>query len=238
MKIKVISWNIWGGKNLERIIDFLETVEWDIVALQEVTERNTNNSINDANEIAKKFNCEFYFAKAFRTDRHFPVYDLGNAIISKMKIKDTQYFMLSDLDQYERNSTTEPRNAVQIKINTDNSDLNLISTHLGFDESLGEGDLQNQQLSKLLNSIPKERTVLLGDFNSTPASPIIKKTEKIFNHTDHNATEISWTDLKKSHHPQHRIDYIFISPDLAVTDFKILKSDASDHLPLYAEIEF
>jgi endonuclease/exonuclease/phosphatase family metal-dependent hydrolase len=37
--------------------------------------------------------------------------------------------------------------------------------------------------------------------------------------------------------PDHQIDYIFASPDLVFRDFEILRSTASDHLPLVVTIE-
>ena len=37
--------------------------------------------------------------------------------------------------------------------------------------------------------------------------------------------------------PDHQIDYIFVTPDLAYSDFMIRSTTASDHLPLAVTIE-
>ena len=238
MKLTVLTWNIWGGKHRAEVIKFLKQTEWDVLALQEVTQREIEgNIINDAQVIACALDCEYYFEKAFRTDRHTPVYDLGNALLSKHPIQERRVHILSDLSSYEKNSTTEPRNAVEIVTTINEKNIHIFSTHIGYDVSLGEGDLQKNQIQELILRVPANNSVLMGDFNSTPESTIIKRIEEHYNHTDTHLSYISWINFKKSAHPTHRIDYIFTTKDITTEKFEILSTDASDHLPLRAVLE-
>lgn len=238
MKLTVLSWNIWGGKKRNEIIEYLKTIPFDIAALQEVTVREKNGNLeNDAEEIAKSLGYYYSFAKSFTTDRHTPVYDMGNAIVSKYPISRTVITELSDLSTYERNATTEPRNVIHAEINLESTPINILCTHLGYSENLQATPLQLQQTEKLLSVLPSERTVLMGDFNSEPSSQIIKRVEQHLHHTDSDLSKASWINMKKENQPRHRIDYIFTSGDLTHHSFKIGESNASDHFPLHAEIE-
>lgn len=238
MKLTVLSWNILGGKYREQVISFLQQTEWDIVALQEVTQREIHNhQVNDAQEIAHALNCEYYYETAFRTDRHTPVYDLGNGLLSKYPIQGRAVHLLSDLSTYQKNSTTEPRNAIEITITVNDTLIRCFSTHIGYDDTLGEGDLQKKQLQTLLKVIPKENAIVMGDFNSTPNSSALTLIENRLIHTDTALTETTWTNLKKETQPRHRIDYIFTTPDMNVSNFEVLQSDASDHMPIRAVLE-
>lgn len=238
MQFKFISWNIWGGKNRDQVVSFLQNTPFDILALQEVTVRdNQGNLENDALIIAEKLGYHVTYATAFRTDRHETVYDLGNAIISKYPIEKTQVHELSDLSQYEKNSTTEPRNAVQADIRgEDGTVIHVISTHLGYSQDLQATPLQTYQLNKLLELVPREKTVLMGDFNSEPTSTIIQRLSEEFVVLNH-LTNPSWTNFKNPSHPQHRIDYIFTTHDIHTHSFSIENSQASDHFPLFATLE-
>lgn len=238
MQLKVLSWNIWGGKNREQVIAFLKSTPFDVLALQEVTVREKNGTLeNDADVIAQALGYHVSYAKSFRTDRHVPVYDMGNAIISKFPITQSITHSLSDLSTYEKNASTEPRNALQTDISVENTMVHVVSTHLGYSEDLQATPLQLQQVDTLLSAIPSTHTILMGDFNSEPSSKIIKKVEQQLQHTDSNVLTPSWTNMRKDEHPKHRIDYIFVSKDLHTRSFDIKESDASDHLPLFAEIE-
>jgi endonuclease/exonuclease/phosphatase family metal-dependent hydrolase len=241
MKTSVLSWNIWYGKRLHDVITTLKHTDFDIAGLQEITQKNENNTIiNTAATISSELHLEYAYAKAFRSNRHTPPYDLGNAVLSKFAVKGYFPHMLSDQDHYDTSSPlraieTEPRNAIEAIFNHDGVEFHVFSTHLGFSEGLAT-DMQLYQVEQLLSKLPDKRTILMGDFNSNPESEVIKKMEEKLTNTDPN-NHITWKNMKKDGHPASKIDYIFVTPDIKVLDFKVLHSDASDHLPLLAELE-
>jgi endonuclease/exonuclease/phosphatase family metal-dependent hydrolase len=233
MQIKVISWNIWGGKKREEVIEFLQKESADIIALQEVTTREIDGKkINDAEEIANALGYEFYYSNAFTTDRHFPSYSIGNAILSKFPIQSSRDHFLSDLSDYEKNSTTEPRLAVECIIEVENTTLHVFSTHLGYSQTLYETPLQKKQLGNLLPLIPSSQSILMGDFNSIPESEIIKQIEKKLSHSDRELNKISWINYKDENHSKYRIDYIFTTSDFITVSAHVADCNASDHFPL------
>jgi endonuclease/exonuclease/phosphatase family metal-dependent hydrolase len=244
MELKVISWNIWGGRNRQEVIDYLKLQNADIIALQEITIREKNgHQENDVEIIAKELGYHFYFSKAFTTDRHFPSYSIGNALLSKSPIHSSQTHILSDLSTYEKNSTTEPRIAVECVYLINNIPLHVYCVHLGYSETLLATPLQEIQLEKILSVIPNSAAILMGDFNSIPESTIIKKVQTKLVHTDKNLERITWTNFKQTisnnpeENPKYRIDYIFTTNDLKTTATEIGESEASDHFPVIANIQ-
>lgn len=230
MIIKVLSWNIWRGKNLDKVIKLLSELDAHIISLQEVA---VINGQIQAEEIARKLNLNWFFCKTFSDDRHdSPKYDLGNAILSKFKISKEVCHLLSGLDLYKKDSGTEPRGAVEIELTVDGKKLTIINTHLAYSKNHRSSKIRDIQLNNLLSNQTIQQSnhlILMGDFNSLPESEEIKKVERVLVNADKNPTQPTWKGK--------RIDYIFVSPNIKVKSFKVLKSDASDHFPILAEIK-
>lgn len=231
--MKVMTWNIWGGKHLDGVIDLIRRESPDIIALQEATLRE---GINTAEVIGDMLGYNVQFCETFTTDRHTPPYTLGNAILSKLPYAQTSCTFLSTKDQYEGSAATEPRNAAIATISVGNKHLTIIGTHLGFSEKWRESSFRQSQLHNLLKLIPENNCILMGDFNALPASTVVNKLSSVLVNTDPLMTQSSMTDLKDEQKTQYRIDYIFVSKDVGFTDFKIIETDASDHRPLVAII--
>lgn len=232
--MKIMTWNIWGGKNLEEVKKFLQEQNPDIIGLQEV---KTLNGINHAEYLAQELGYHVSYCKSFTTDRHTPVYDLGNAILTKDKPLSSVCHELSTLEDYQGSSVTEPRTAVEVTLPYHNSTLTVFSTHLGYSEKFGESDLRDRQTEKLVQLIrTHENVVLMGDFNSVPTSRVIATFSSLLRNTDGNLQQTSFTDLKDPDKTKYRIDYVFTSQNMPSRNFIIHSSEASDHLPLSIEI--
>lgn len=76
-------------------------------------------------------------------------------------------------------------------------------------------------------------TVVLGDFNATPFSLILRRFEHEtgLSRLTALASWPSWDDL-----PQVAIDHIFVSPDIAVTGVRLGEPGGSDHYPVIADL--
>ncbi|MBI2011595.1 endonuclease/exonuclease/phosphatase family protein [Candidatus Daviesbacteria bacterium] len=241
MKLKILSWNIWKGKYLDQVIEVLKKENADILGLQEVIEKDEEDlnlqsgigRLNLAEIIASKLGYQKVWYKAFTTDRHTPIFDIGNALLSKYPILESKCIFLSGLDLYQKSPETEPRIAIKAKIDINGKILNVITTHLGWSENQQASKIRELQVEKLLQLIKEESTILMGDFNSLPDSPEVKKIEIVLVNTDPNPIEPSATDFKAD----FRIDYIFVSKDLKFSNFRMIDSDASDHKPLVVEID-
>lgn len=124
--LKVLSWNIWGGKYLEEIVTFLKTVDANIIVLQEVIENETGNT---AMTIANKLGYECVYGIGMKMSSKWAgpprekeeIISFGNAILSKYKIVESKIHELSD---------EKRRVAVQANIQIGNNILHVFSIHL------------------------------------------------------------------------------------------------------------
>src|SRR6266480_1308494 len=126
MNIKVLSWNIWKGKHLKEVIEFLKTTKADVIGLQEVVGETT------AQKIANQLGYEYTYFTAFTTNRHETIFDLGISILSKYPIKHATCHFLSTMDAYEQNAQTEPRIAVEAEIEINGILLHVFTVHLAY----------------------------------------------------------------------------------------------------------
>ena len=241
MILKVLSWNIWHGKYLDKIIEFIKKNDPDIIALQEVNESDVLENI--AKQIAGKLNYKYVFCSAIETDRHETKYRMGNAILSKFEIAKSNCHFLSSNEMYKGNAETEPRVALEATVKIDGQTLRVISVHLAYSPGFRSSEMRNLQVQNLIKLLPGEKTILMGDFNSHPDGEAVIEVSKLMKNTDKNLDKPTWTmysfDFEGFAETKlaHRIDYIFTSPDVKVQSFKVEDSDGSDHLPISAALE-
>jgi|SRR3989344_7004289 len=98
-----------------------------------------------------------------------------------------------------------------------------------------------RKLVKIWASRPEAAKILCGDFNMHPDNESIKildglgknliKQFKIRN----TRNEVSWKKYPGSR--QTFADYVFVSPEIKVNDFKVPYNEVSDHLPMILEFE-
>lgn len=239
MKLKILSWNIWCGTYLNEVIEFLRIENADIIALQEVAEDERGN----ISEIIAK---ELKYKYVYTTDvdmpfKYLPQYKendertkkMGNAILSKYEILNSKEHKLIQGKQ---------RTIIEANIKIENKILNFFSVHLRHTHQK-QFDLQDLQIDNLLKLLPKENTIVMGDFNALPESDVIEKANKILQNTEIGSNTPTWSVYKVGCTQcligdiVHKLDYIFISKDLRAKDFQVYNSKASDHLPISAILE-
>ena len=227
-KLKILSWNIWISGYFDQVTDFLEKSEADIIGLQEVV---NNDPKRDIINFLKKLGYE----NAFGSVEHSwggKVYSDGPAVFSKYKIINSETYVLSQKDK---------RAAIKTDIVVGDKTLHVFSTHLIHTHQKGSEE-QDIQVSTLIKKLPLERTVLMGDFNATPGSSVIKSMNKVLVNSNPSSTP-TWSVYPEGCricNPQKLdtcLDYIFTSIDLKTSSFKVEESKASDHLPISVVIE-
>jgi monofunctional chorismate mutase len=87
----------------------------------------------------------------------------------------------------------------------------------------------------VISHLPKDRCVLMGDFNMEPDDPILAPVRQALCDTAQafSAPKLSFP----SNAPTVKIDYILVSPDLRVCDADIPEIVSSDHRPHVATVE-
>jgi endonuclease/exonuclease/phosphatase family metal-dependent hydrolase len=222
--------------DVARIADVLARLEPDIVALQELdVGRARTGHVDQAHEIATRLDmaCHFHAALTVEEERY------GDALLTHYPERLVQ---VGPLPGYDRIRALEPRGALWIEVEIDGKPVQVINTHLGLvprEQQLQAAWLAGSSWLEHPNCTGPR--ILLGDFNATGTSVVYRTlTAKL-------AAARSVTRKKQpsttfpSPLPVLRIDHVFVSPEIAVTDvfapFEPLTRIASDHLPLVVDFD-
>jgi endonuclease/exonuclease/phosphatase family metal-dependent hydrolase len=228
MQMKILSWNIWIDSHFEQIKEFLKNSHADIIGLQEVREDDPSR------ETIKYLNSLGYkgiFAPVAKTWGG-KIWNDGPAVFTKYEIISTKKYILSEEDS---------RAAAQADIKIGDKIIHVFSTHLTHTHQQ-DSATQLHQVEELLNQIPPENSVLMGDFNAIPESQTIQKMKETLIDTD-LSNHPTWSVYPEgciTCNPQKidiRLDYIFTTKDIKTHSYKVEESKGSDHLPISAIAE-
>ena len=233
---RVMTYNIHHGEgldgkvDLERIAKVITDANADAVALQEV-DKNTERTggIDMAADLAKRTNMHV----AFGANLDFQGGKYGTAILSKHPIKSYENHVLKQARD------GEPRGVLQAVLDVGQGTLLFAGTHLDHTKDQAERLFSQTQFNDLFEKYEGLPIIFCGDFNDTPDSELHKKMSE------------KWTDswslvgqgpglTMTSAQPTRRIDYIWVSgkKNFKLRWARVPRTDASDHLPVVAEMEF
>ena len=228
MHVKILSWNIWIDGHFEEIKEVLKNSHADILALQEVQENDPERQVIP---YLTSLGYEHVFDSVTET-WDGKVWKLGPAIFSTYPILLSNTHVLSEENK---------RIAVQADIQIENKVLHVFSTHLSHTHQQNS-DAQKAQAVELLQHVPNDMSIVMGDFNATPESTTIQEMKKVLRDTDQN-DQPTWSVYPegcKGCNPQKidtRLDYIFTTKDIQTHSYTVENSKASDHLPISVIVE-
>jgi len=228
MKLKILSWNIWCYGNLDQVADFLKTSDADIICLQEVLPKEDLNIINFLNKLGYGYSYD----NSIKIEKDGKMVNMGNATFTKHKMIANKTHVLSK---------KESRIALESTIEVNGVLLNVFNAHLTH-AHLKESEERDRQMDILIKLLPKDKTLVMGDFNSLPESSTVQKINKILINTDPSLSP-TWSNYPKGcpgcfpQSLQYRLDYIFVSKDITFSSPTAYPSKASDHLPVSVVIE-
>ena len=227
--IRVMTYNLHDGFNtggrldLEALAEVIENSGAQVVALQEISRGwLINGSVDMLSWLSQRLNMASISGPT--ADPQW-----GNAILTRFPVAEFRSGSLPP------DSLLLRRGYILAEIRTGAGNLRLIATHLHHIED--EGPIREQQVPVLINAWGgAPRTVLMGDFNATPADPEIQALYQagLLDVSAEIGPLPSYTYY--STHPEKQLDYIWASPDLRFSDFEIPQTTASDHLPLVTTI--
>ncbi|MEK7128431.1 MAG: endonuclease/exonuclease/phosphatase family protein [Patescibacteria group bacterium] len=227
MKLKILSWNIWCYGKFEEISEFLKNFDANIIGLQEVLPDDPKMDI-----IGFMKKLGYHSSSSNVPEIRKDGINMSNAIFSKYPILSHKTHILSEEDS---------RNALQADIKIGDKILHVFNTHL-LHTHQRPSQTQDIQVENLIKVLPKENTIMMGDFNATPESSVIKKMREVFTDTD-PASEPTWSVYPEGcsgcnpHKVFIRLDYIFTSRDIKANSPKVHQSKGSDHLPISAVVD-
>lgn len=227
MKLKILSWNIWIDCNFEQVKKFLKSSNADIIGLQEVLD---NDPKRDVIKFFNKQGYNYVYAPIKKVWGSRTWSD-GPAIFTKHKIIKSETYVLSK---------EEARAAARADIQIDGKILHVFVTHLVHTHQIQSAN-QDEQADNLIKLLPKENTIVIGDFNATPDSSVITQMRKTLTDSDPKSLP-TWSVYPQgcpTCNPQDiniRLDYIFLTRDIKFLSSKVEFSKASDHLPVSAKV--
>lgn len=246
--LRVMSYNILHGEGLDGRLDLGRTAEVislanaDVVGLNEVDNNYSDRSrfLDEAKWLADELGMYYVYGWNLSSGDPQKPHLYGNAILSRYPIKSWKNHHLY------RHQEDEQRGCVHADIVIGGTEFTFAVTHL--DHQSQQARLgQVKDILEILKPIERN-IVLMGDFNckssedthdgsaesTRPIAMVMERFEDCF--------LIAGSGPGGTSASGSRIDYIFVSPDLAgkIQSCSVLRTPltavASDHLPVIADI--
>jgi endonuclease/exonuclease/phosphatase family metal-dependent hydrolase len=241
-KIKLLQWNVWYEEKVDNIVNFIKQTDADIVCAQELI---AEASVNIPEAVAKACNYDYYFQPTIIGGIEGQSLTMGNGIFSRFPILNKKYVYVQKEDPNNKSYETENRAYLEVILNIGGKKLKVGTVHLSYSPAFAMTEKRLAEAGELLKAIEQnhEKFILTGDMNAKPDSPIIKRLEEMFIHADPNIDRPTWTTKPFSYQGfeadtlDWRLDYVFATEDINVVTNKIITTQYSDHLPIYAEIQ-
>ncbi len=228
--VRVMTYNIHQGFDLhgrhgmEALARIIEAESPDIVALQEVSRGwLINGSVDTLVWLSQRLGMAYVFGPAAD-----PVW--GNAVLSRFPIRRVANHRMPNNDEIVMD-----RGFMTVEVDVGGGEvLEVLATHFhSGDEEEDTGHRMPQSVAVLEAADAARTMVLLGDLNASPHHPeMVLIADAGFVDTFVAAGPPGDGLTRPSDVPEERIDYIWTSPDLTVTNFSMPMSTASDHLAI------
>lgn len=252
--MKLICLNVWGGRaGIEGLRAFFEQhrADTDVFCLQEVYlggEEHEAKSrfahhtgkvydllsqiteiVSDTHDGYFRPSVEDYYGPALFVRKNISILSEGEVFIYREKGDS----ILGDI-------TFPPRNFQHLTVSTPKGDRTIINVHgLWNDNGKGDSEDRIKQSEKILSflSTLTHPYVLCGDFNLTLNTESLAMLERTG--LKNLIKDYGITSTRTSHYPKPEkfADYVFITPDIQLNDFRVLPDEVSDHVPLYVDFE-
>lgn len=259
--MKLLNINI-GIKidNSKKVINFIKEIDADIVAIQEIVRRledKANEQFCSKKNIEKqlgslypyKFFGPLWAAKSIN-EKDKIIFDFGglveqeNEILSKLQIIDVAneyyyktYSYILDWSNWRKEDHGRALQIVTLK--KEKKKFQILNLHGIWTEDK-QGDKRRVEECKYIIKAAKKKnipTIITGDFNLLPGTESIQLiNEKFRNLIEEYNIKTTRPEFKDEiDKGGNVVDYIFVSDDVTVKDFKVIKSDISDHPPMLLE---
>jgi len=244
--MRVASYNIHDGIGLDgefrldRIARFIGAMNVDLIGLQEVPRYlRAASGLDSIRALAEATGMYGAFAPSYTwygvgpvgsesgKGLEWPQY--GNGLLSRYPIRWVETHPLPYCET--RGAYVERRGLLEALIAGPEQDFMVMVTHLGLDAY--ERQQQVEEISARMRAVGRP-LIFMGDCNSEPTSdPIVTLTRTL----TVVPVEVApgWTFPAAS--PDRQLDYIFVRGFVIQRNLFTRASDASDHLPVLAELD-
>jgi endonuclease/exonuclease/phosphatase family metal-dependent hydrolase len=228
--VRIMTYNLHNGFDqmghlgLEALAQVIEAENPDVVGLQEVNRGWVINGSTDMlNWLSQRLDMPYVWGPTTG-----PLW--GNAVLSRLPLNEVNLQTLPPPDMLLG------RGFIWADVDAGNGDhVAIIDTHYHHKED--GSDIRVEQSQAILDYwAERPFTLLMGDLNAEPSAPEIQQIldSGLLDVLDENNVVPGYT--YDALHPFRRIDYIFITPDLAAINASVPPEPASDHLPIVTDI--
>jgi endonuclease/exonuclease/phosphatase family metal-dependent hydrolase len=238
--LRVMTFNIHAGHgDLARTADVIQAAKADVVALQEVDVHwGERSRLEDqATALSKATGMDVRFGPIYRLPggaSGAPMREFGVAILSRLPITSSRNHSITRLST-QGGQTPEPMPGfLQVTVETARGAVDVFSTHLDYRP---DPAVRRTQVADML-AIVRTATnpvVLMGDLNAPPDAPELRPLFEALDDAWLGHDDVGGTYPADA--PARRIDYVLVSPRLRVRRSQVMATDASDHLPVVADLE-
>jgi endonuclease/exonuclease/phosphatase family metal-dependent hydrolase len=237
--IRIMTWNIAAGHgSLERVADVIRAADPDVAALQEVDAHwSARSGFEDQPaRLAALTGLVAEFGPIYRLpgEDGRPPREFGLAILTRRPTAAFNNHSIPRLSTQE--ATTDPQplpGFLEAVIDVDGIRLRIFNTHLDYRADPAVRTLQvTAMLERLGPSL--RRTVLTGDLNGPPAAAELAPLFGPLGDSWPTTAGPGFTYPASA--PARRIDYVLTTSDITATAVRVLATDASDHLPVVADL--
>lgn len=229
--MRIMSYNIHSGKNMDNELDIrsigdvIAEIGPDVCALNEVRMRTDDvHGVEIAKVLGEQCGMQWRFGRTI----YIANGEYGNGMLSRFPIVSSRVVPVPDVPQGERERRFEPRAALECIVDTGKGKMQVITCHFGLSHAE-----QVNAVETILSMIsPDMPTVFMGDLNATPDDGVLVPLMQALRDS---GTDKPLTFSARS--PFEKIDYIFTSEEFAPAQLQTVKTEASDHLPVYIDTE-
>jgi endonuclease/exonuclease/phosphatase family metal-dependent hydrolase len=230
-ELRVMNYNIHsafrveGQQDPEAIARVIEESGAGIVGLQEISRGWLINGSTDLVEwLARRLGMQVVFRGTAD-----PIW--GNALLTSYPILESGHGGLPQLDTLIR------RGYLWARLDVGPGDpLTIVTTHLHQIEA--DSDIRLAQVPVLIEAWGgAPHSVILGDLNAEPGSLEMAMLAEAGLIDAWSVAGAGPGYTWRADAADQRIDWIWVTPDLLVTGFTIPQTTASDHLPIWVELE-
>lgn len=224
--------------DIDRIADVIRESGADIVGLQEVDVHwDTRSNFDDTIALlAEKLDMFYFFAPIYDMEPYNPGEpnrQFGVGILSKYPIISAENREISRLSTQDPDPTPKPAPGfAEVIINVKGIHIPIYSTHLDY---RGDPTVRKMQVAEMLEIMEEHpgQKILFGDMNAKPNAP---ELQPLFNYLNDVFNDGKKHNTFPSDKPDRRIDYILPSEEIKVEYYETIKTQASDHLPIVADL--
>jgi len=246
--MKLITLNAWGGKLYEPLIDFLKnhSQDTDIFFFQDILfgkeagfspiQKGRINLFDEMKNVLSDFNT-FVFRDPEESFIHGEVLPkdigCGQAIFVKKNIEVKESGGFRGLDRITDDDIA-PGRFQWLSLSSDEvRDIVLVNFHGMWQKGSNKLDtperlIQSRKMHEFLGSHTGKK-LIAGDFNMVPDGEAMSILEEGMVNL---IKKYNITSTRSSHYPKEEkfADYVLVSEDVEVKDFKVFPDEISDHL--------